>query len=228
MILKACFFDLYETLITEQENEMNIIEYGTPENKTPASYLGISEESFEKEWVARRPGRMKGVFTDYYSVIKDICTQLNLDIDDKILTSLNEKRLAEKRKPYQNINGEIVDMLKELKRMGLKIGLVSNCSGEETEGLFLSPLSNLFDEIILSYQVGVSKPDKEIYDAACQRLGVNPGEAIFIGDGGANELMGAKKAGMKAFRASWFYDRNLEEQEFPVVSKPKDVLRIIM
>lgn len=60
--MKAVFFDLFETLITERENGRNTVDFGTPECNSPATHLGLSEETFEKEWVARRPGRMKGNF----------------------------------------------------------------------------------------------------------------------------------------------------------------------
>ncbi|WP_165763734.1 HAD family hydrolase [Halalkalibacter urbisdiaboli] len=225
--MKAILFDLYETLITERENGVNIMDFGTPECQSPASILGISEELFEDEWVKRRPGRMTGVFSDYFTVLKDICTISNLDADDNTLRELNEKRIAAKRLPYQNISIDIVNTLKELKRNGVKIGLVSNCSAEETESLFLSPLFKLIDEMILSYQEGVSKPSREIYMIACQRLDVKPSEAIFIGDGGANELVGAKNSGIEAFRAKWFYNRKINNDEFPSIEKPMDLLNIV-
>lgn len=93
MVLKAIIFDLFETLITQQEDGRNNVDFGIPECESPAIILGISEDLFEEEWVARRPERMTGPFPNYYTVIKDICTNLNLDVDDKILGSLNEKRI---------------------------------------------------------------------------------------------------------------------------------------
>lgn len=225
--LKAILFDLFETLITERENGVNILDFGTPECQSPAARLGISETIFEQEWVKRRPGRMTGKFPDYYTVLKDICIKLNLDVDEITLKELNEKRMTAKQSTYQNIPVDVVHTLKELKRNGLKIGLVSNCSAEETESLFQSPFVHLIDEIILSYQEGVSKPNIEIYKIACRRLDVNPSEAIFIGDGGANELEGAKNAGIEAFRATWFYEREGNHKDFPVIEKPLDILNFV-
>lgn len=225
--MKAILFDLFETLITEREAGRNTMDIGTPECDSPAALLGMSEAHFEAEWVQRRTGRMKGHFPDYYAVIKDICESAQLDVDTHLLKSLNERRLEAKKQPYLYIDPQVIEMLRTLKKNGFKIGLVSNCSGEEVEGLFLSTLASLFDEIVLSYQEGVSKPQQEIYQLACDRLGVRPSETIFIGDGGANELNGAEKAELKAFRAAWFYDRQPNDDDFPCLKTPIDVVELV-
>ena len=40
------------------------------------------------------------------------------------------------------------------------------------------------------------KPEKEIYELSLRQLSVSPAESVFVGDGGSNELEGARKAGM--------------------------------
>lgn len=225
--MKAVLFDLFETLITERENGTNVQDFGTPDCYSPAALLGTNQAVFEREWVLRRPGRMNGVFPDYYSVLKDICSCLNLVVDDEVLRSLNEKRVAAKRTPYKQIEERVLDVLEGLKKKGLKIGLISNCSSEEVDGLFSCPLTDCIDEIVLSFEAGVSKPHKEIYLLACERLQVNPGECIFVGDGGASELVGATNAGMRAYRAAWFYDRADIENKFHPITNPMNLLDLI-
>ena len=132
----------------------------------------------------------------------------------------SEKRVAAKRLPYQHIEKSVLDTVAGLKNMGFKIGLISNCSAEEIDGLFSCPLTDLIDEIVLSFQVGLSKPNKEIYALACERLQVETSECIFVGDGGASELIGAINAGIKAYRATWFHNRADIGDEFPHVEKP--------
>lgn len=56
-----------------------------------------------------------------------------------------------------------------------------------------SPLSKLFDDTIFSYEVGYLKPQTEIYEIALKKMNVNSEGCIFIGDGGSDELRGAKK-----------------------------------
>lgn len=225
-MVKAVFFDLFETLITERENGRTI-EFGTPDSVSPGPSLGISEELFEREWVARRPGRLNGYFEDYFMVLKDICHTLNIDVDDATLHSLNEKRVSTKLLLYRQIEPNILKLLEELKRRGIKIGLISNCSSEEIHGLFDSALVSFIDELVLSCQVKCSKPHKEIYMLACDKLKVEPSETIFIGDGGANELVGATNAGIKAYRATWFMNKGTKADEFQQIAEPMHVLELI-
>jgi len=51
---------------------------------------------------------------------------------------------------------------------------------------------------VFSCDVGVSKPDPRIYEIACERLGVEPDECLFVGDGANDELPGAERVGMTA------------------------------
>ena len=53
---------------------------------------------------------------------------------------------------------------------------------------------------MFSCDVGLSKPDPRIYEIACERLGVEPGDCLFVGDGANDELPGAERAGMAAIQ----------------------------
>lgn len=51
-------------------------------------------------------------------------------------------------------------------------------------------------EFVFSCNVGLLKPDRQIYELAMEHLNVSPEQCLFVGDGGSNELCGAKSAGM--------------------------------
>ena len=51
---------------------------------------------------------------------------------------------------------------------------------------------------------GAAKPEREIYLEATGRLGVEPAQSLFIGDGGDDELLGAERAGLRSAQAAWF------------------------
>ena len=116
--------------------------------------------------------------------------------------------------------------------MGLKTAIVSNCSSEEVEVLRDSKLCDYFDEIILSYEVHMKKPDVCIYEEAARRLGVLTEECLFVGDGGSNELFGAKDACMKPVQAKWYTNKYPKKREnignFLRAEEPMDIMNIIL
>ncbi len=81
---------------------------------------------------------------------------------------------------------------------GYRLGLITVCS-EDVEALWPgSAFDGLFDAEIFSSRIGISKPDPRIYLACCEELGVEPREAVFVGDGANDELEGARRVGMRA------------------------------
>jgi HAD superfamily hydrolase (TIGR01509 family) len=91
-----------------------------------------------------------------------------------------------------------VETLRRLRGLGLLVGLITVCS-EDVEMLWPeSEFAGLFDAEVFSSQVGYSKPDPRIYLRCCELLGVEPHEAVFVGDGANDELAGAERVGMRA------------------------------
>ena len=77
----------------------------------------------------------------------------------------------------------------------------------------------------------MKKPDSCIYREAAKRLCVDPEECIFVGDGGSNELTGAREAGMKAIQAKWYTNQFPRKRDsidgFAVAEEPLDVMKYI-
>jgi len=62
-----------------------------------------------------------------------------------------------------------------------------------------SSLDQLFDAIVISGEVGLNKPDAEIFELAADRVGVPAGECVFVDDLREN-CEGAERVGMTAVR----------------------------
>jgi HAD superfamily hydrolase (TIGR01509 family) len=77
-----------------------------------------------------------------------------------------------------------------------KIGMMSNASDYHLDDIFTVEQVALFDEIVLSYQVGAVKPDPIMYQTIANRLGVLVEECIFIDDQ-QRYVEGANALGMK-------------------------------
>jgi HAD superfamily hydrolase (TIGR01509 family) len=86
-----------------------------------------------------------------------------------------------------------------LKRRGLRVAVVSNTEdGRARDALEAAGLARLFDVVVDSHLVGLSKPDPAIFRHAVERLGVEPGEAVFVGDSYAHDALAARAAGLAA------------------------------
>lgn len=93
-------------------------------------------------------------------------------------------------------NEQLFTFIKSLKPE-YKIGMLSNASANFLDDLFTPEQVALFDEVVLSYQTGATKPDEVMYQTISNRLGVLPEECIFIDDQPLY-VKAAEQFGMKA------------------------------
>lgn len=184
---KAVFFDLFFTLANleyQKENEFTL--------------LGISRSEWESS--AENPQvynlRATGKIKDEKEMIKSMVAGLSFSVKDRQLEKLVEIRNERYRNSLTDIHPDILFTLKHLKEKGLKLCLVSNADIIDKKYWPVSPLKDYFDDAIFSCDVGIVKPDKAIYQLAMEKLGVDAADSLFIGDGGSDELAGAKAVGM--------------------------------
>jgi epoxide hydrolase-like predicted phosphatase len=88
----------------------------------------------------------------------------------------------------------MVGAVRAAKAGGIATGLISNSWGP---GIYERAPIDLFDEAVISGEVGMHKPQPEIYRLACERLKVEPHEAVFVDDLREN-CTGAEAVGMTA------------------------------
>jgi putative hydrolase of the HAD superfamily len=98
------------------------------------------------------------------------------------------------------LRADAVSALRAIKSRGLGTALISDCTHELPAFLPGLPVAPLLDATIYSVRLGVCKPDPRIYLAACDELGVEPHECLYVGDGGSHELTGAASVGMTPVR----------------------------
>jgi len=206
--MKAVIFDLFETLITEWGKHKYT-------NKEVATDLGISLHEFRAESAKLQKKRYSGEISETVQFYKMILEQLCIERDEHLLHTIVAKREKCKRDCFKIIVPEILDMLNVLKTNGFLIGMISNCSTEEILGLKDSALYSYFDTIVLSCDVGLVKPDVKIYEHCASLLQVESSNCFFVGDGGSDELNGAKNARMTPLKALWFTKYFAKDLDLP-------------
>ncbi len=102
----------------------------------------------------------------------------------------------------QSVREEMVGVVRYL-RGRVKLGCITNnVAREDAESRPRAiVLEDLFDHVIESSIVGIRKPDPRIYHMACEALSVQPHEAVFLDDIGAN-LKGARAVGMMTIKVN--------------------------
>ena len=220
---KAVIFDMYETLITHYEIPLY---FGTQ----MAADMGISKEEFLPLWRSTEDDRTLGKLT-LEEVVKMIMEE-NSCYNEDVFQRIIEKRNATKRECFNHLNPQIIPMLSELKAKGVKIGLISNCFSEEAFQIRQSILMPYFDEVCLSYEIGLQKPQKEIFEKCVQGLDVSFEDCLYIGDGGSFELETAKSLGMEAIQATWYYKKDMGslfeyKNGFKQIDKPLEILDMV-
>ncbi|PKB65992.1 MAG: hypothetical protein BZY81_08400 [SAR202 cluster bacterium Io17-Chloro-G4] len=103
-------------------------------------------------------------------------------------------------------------VLRDLKAMGLGIGLISN-TGMTPGALFRTFLEqhgllSYFDTLTFSDEVKLAKPNREIFMLTLRAMGASPSESIHVGDHVTNDVVGANMLGMKTVWITGFYERD--------------------
>ncbi len=97
-------------------------------------------------------------------------------------------------------NHGLIEHLRGVRRAGYRMGLLTNNVLEwAPHWRAMLPVEELFDDVVDSAVVGMRKPDPRIYALTAERLGVDPGEIVFLDDLESN-CVAARDAGWSAIR----------------------------
>ncbi|MGN6430849.1 MAG: HAD family hydrolase [Gaiellaceae bacterium] len=179
---RAVVFDLWDTLV-----DFDPVGGRAFQDKV-AGRLGRDPEEFAASWYEGRAERESGSLRDYL---------LMLGAEEPVADEVVALRHESTRTMLKPRPGA-VETLRELRERGLRLGLISVCSEDVPAVWGETPFEGLFDSTVFSCAVGLRKPDPRIYALACEELGIEPAEAIFVGDGANDELAGAERVGMRA------------------------------
>ena len=200
-MLKAIIFDLYETLVTQFDPDW------IPPKMSMAARLGIKEEDFQLHLGRLRDDWQTGQLSSYHDFLLALCKAAGHTPSESVIDELAQERSRGTLMPFERIESTIVELVQELRSRGFRLGVITNAGDTDVEPWPTCRLAPFFEVFISSHEVGMLKPDREIFEHGMRELGVSAEEAIFVGDGGSDELSGAARAGLTALWATWFLDR---------------------
>jgi putative hydrolase of the HAD superfamily len=123
-----------------------------------------------------------------------LCRGAGIEVDPFVL-------LAKTMSQQASGHPLVLESARELRRRGLKVGLVTNNAAEiRDRWRAVLPLDELFDDVVDSSEVGVRKPDPAIYALALDRMGGIPAEAAIFLDDLEENLATARDLGMHGIR----------------------------
>jgi len=209
-MIKAVFFDLYQTLVSfepprEEIQAKALQEYGI--EASPDAFrrpLSIADEFIYQEIArlpfSRRSKEEQAVLWAKYERI--VLKEAGVPVSDDLIRFLLQKMHQTKMKtvPF----ADVIPALTDLKKRGIILGLISNVERDISPLLKETGLEPLLDVVVTSQDAGVNKPNPEIFHKVLRRAGVKASEAIYVGDQYQIDILGAQKAGMKGI----LLDRN--------------------
>jgi putative hydrolase of the HAD superfamily len=185
--LRAVVFDLWGTLVPiDPETWRRVYD-------RIARDLGVGSEELRLVWSQASDERSSG---DLAQSLRGVFRALGTDVPGEAIENALALRRSTLRRTFRP-REEAASTLRTLRERGYLTGLLTNCDPDVPDAWSRSPLADLVDAAVFSCCVGLTKPDKRIYLLVAERLGVDPGECLFIGDGASNELPGAAAAGMR-------------------------------
>ncbi len=183
--IRNIVFDVGRVLLTF--DEMTIAR-GSAKTESDARELA-DVTMLSPEWKLLDRGTI--TFEEAKAVWKVRCPGLSAEIDD--MTDNWHLRM-------QAIE-PMCELARELKSAGLRLFVLSNYSTRFWESRKMFGVFDLMDGFIVSSELALMKPEREIFEALYSKYGLNPRESFFIDDREDN-VLGAEAANMRAFRFS--------------------------
>lgn len=196
----AVIFDLYGTLADIQVdekspffwNELAVDYFGKDEHLSGDLLKNTYFKLIDEEVSHRGEGFLLN------TVFSRLLTELAVGSDKKRLAEFSRK-FREHSTVYLAKKEYTDSLLHQIRESGYKLGLISNTEELLTrDDLQVLGLENSFQHIILSSQIGIKKPDKQIFMEMLAHLGVEADQSVYIGDNFNDDIVGALNAELDA------------------------------
>lgn len=198
--IRGIFFDLYGTILIFNNIEQSwkdwaVRYYNFLKPKTDLSFEDFSKscDGLFNRKIVKSPD---SGLTTYETRLNNHCKELSIS-----LTPAELKQVADETphawQKYITIPEGTLQTLKKLKE-NYVLALITNYDHAPHIRYTLKnfDLENIFDQIIISDEVGCAKPDQSIFRIALQKTNLKSGEVIFVGDNLKDDIAGSQSAGI--------------------------------
>jgi putative hydrolase of the HAD superfamily len=187
--VRAVLIDLYDTLAwTEWPTMRAELE----------ERFEIGEAALLRAFTSTREARSTGAYGSEEGDLAAILDAAGIPADADLVRELNEARVKAFAENGVHLWGDSVPTLLELRARGLRTAIVSNCDHSTRPIVDELGLEHEADAIMLSFEVGVAKPDPGIYRAALDAVDAQAEEAVFVDDQVAY-CRGAEALGIRSY-----------------------------
>jgi putative hydrolase of the HAD superfamily len=194
MRYRAVIFDLFGTLI----DNFHVDDYQAVLDEMVIA-LNAPREQFSATWIDSFIERVTGTPPTLEEGIAEVCRRIGVEPSNGQIAAAARVRLAYSQRVLAT-RPHSLDTLAEIKRRGVGMALISDCTWEIPALWDGTPLAEFFKATVFSCDVGTKKPDRRMYELACMQLAVKPQDCLYIGDGASTELTGARAVGMQALQ----------------------------
>lgn len=185
---KAVIFDLGGVVLDSPLHEIARYER---EHRLPPGFINrvVISTGSDGAWARLERGAL--CLEAFYDAFGQECEHAGYAIDTRELM----RRIGQVANPRPRM----LTAIHRIRAHGIKVAALTNnwiaADGESTG----APLRPLFDVLVESSVVGLHKPDPRVYELVCERLGIAPGNAVFLDDIGRN-LKPARDLGMATIK----------------------------
>jgi putative hydrolase of the HAD superfamily len=169
---RAFLIDLYDTLVhSEWDRWRDELSRGT----------GIPIETLDRAFHDTRAARNTGAYPTIEDSTRAIILAAGLP-DDPEMVRLWVETDTRLMQEAVELHLDSLPTVRTLRERGDATVLVSNCGPDTRLLVDRFQLETEFDSVILSFEIGVRKPEAEIYEAALRSVGAPPEDALFVDD----------------------------------------------
>lgn len=175
-----------------------VFDYGevlsmSPSEHDRAAIVAVAESTDDVFWPvywAHRDDLDHGVVT-----VAEYWARVGADLGREYSPSHVQRLWAVDFRSWISVEPGAIDILDDLQAGGTRLALLSNAGFDFGDPFRRSPMGRYFERVFVSAEVGLIKPDPEIYRLVARELGVEPADLVFV-DNKPENVAGAESIGV--------------------------------